>query len=302
MRRRDRSRRARRSGCPPSASISWFARRSQASAFAAGAAWSGGFGVGAHVGRDARRRFRLPTPVLAAPSMVQQHMRHLVREHRGQLGGVGGQRDEAAGDVEIAAGQREGVGDRGIQDGDLVAPRRVVRRRDQAVDGLADQRLRALDRHRRHHRLLGCAHARVRLPAWPPPRGLLLGRRHRRRWGGGLESVGEIAAGRKRERGAQKHRRSQKAAARHSLTPSCTLNHVRYQNVEQDHDPTGRRNMASPAVLHDPFGKTAPIFPDYALLFGHDPIGKPVPTFPDHAFCLGMVLSENRHPLFRIVP
>jgi hypothetical protein len=60
--------------------------------------------------------------------------------------------------------------------------------------------------------------------------------------------------------------------------------------------------MASPAVLHDPFGKTAPIFPDYALLFGHDPIGKPVPTFPDHAFCLGMVLSENRHPLFRIVP
>ena len=36
-------------------------------------------------------------------------MRHLVGEHGGDLGGVVGERQQAARDVEIAAGQREGV-------------------------------------------------------------------------------------------------------------------------------------------------------------------------------------------------
>jgi hypothetical protein len=38
-------------------------------------------------------------------------------------------------------------------------------------------------------------------------------------------------------------------------------------------------------------------------LFEHDLLGKPVSTFPDHAlsFCLSMIFSENRYPLFRIM-
>jgi hypothetical protein len=39
------------------------------------------------------------------------------------------------------------------------------------------------------------------------------------------------------------------------------------------------------------------------LFVEHDLFGKPVPTFPDHAlsFCLSMIFSENRYPLFRIM-
>ena len=77
--------------------------------------------------------------------VVEEHMRHLVREHGGELGGFVGERDQPARDVEIAAGQREGVGDRRIQDGDLVAPRGVVgggdEPRDDAGDRLLDRRV-----------------------------------------------------------------------------------------------------------------------------------------------------------------
>ena len=72
----------------------------------------------------------------ALHGVVQQHVRHLVREHGGKLRGIVGKRDQAARDVEVAARQREGVGDRGIQDRHLVVARRIVGRRDQAGDDL----------------------------------------------------------------------------------------------------------------------------------------------------------------------
>ena len=72
---------------------------------------------------------------------LSDDMGDLVRQHGGELGAVVGQRDEAAGDVEIAARQREGVGDGRVEDGDLVAPRRIVGRRDQPGDDDGDRRL-----------------------------------------------------------------------------------------------------------------------------------------------------------------
>ncbi len=60
-------------------------------------------------------------------------MRDLVRNHRGEFRRLVGQRDQAARDVEIAAGEGKGVGHGRIQDGDLVAARGVVRSGDQAV-------------------------------------------------------------------------------------------------------------------------------------------------------------------------
>jgi hypothetical protein len=38
------------------------------------------------------------------------------------------------------------------------------------------------------------------------------------------------------------------------------------------------------------------------LLSGHDLFGKPLHTFPDHALVSGMIFSENRCTLFRIMP
>jgi hypothetical protein len=59
-------------------------------------------------------------------------MGHFVRQDSRQLRTAVGERDQAAGDIQVAARQREGVGHRRIQDGDLVAPRRVVGCGDQA--------------------------------------------------------------------------------------------------------------------------------------------------------------------------
>jgi hypothetical protein len=49
--------------------------------------------------------------------------------------------------------------------------------------------------------------------------------RRRYRWRGGLE-FSEISTGRKRERGAQQRRRSQKAAARLSFAPFCPIRQI----------------------------------------------------------------------------
>ncbi len=83
----------------------------------------------------------LPRLVLADLGVARDDVRHLVRQHGGELGVVVGERDQPAGDVELAVRQREGV-DRGrVQDGDLVLEVRPLGGCDQLVDGLLQHAL-----------------------------------------------------------------------------------------------------------------------------------------------------------------
>jgi hypothetical protein len=66
-------------------------------------------------------------------------MRHLVAQHRGQFGGVAGQRDQAARHIKLAGRQRERIHRAGIEDRDLVGLVGTLGSRHQPVDGLADQ-------------------------------------------------------------------------------------------------------------------------------------------------------------------
>ena len=93
----------------------------------------------AHVGDDAGDDGGLPRLVLADRGVLGQHMRHLVRQHRGQFRGVAGERDQAARHIELAGRQRERVHRAGIEDRHLVGLVGAVGGRDQPVDGLADQ-------------------------------------------------------------------------------------------------------------------------------------------------------------------
>ena len=85
--------------------------------------------IAEQVGGDAVDQRGLARLVLADRGVAGDHMRHLVRQHRGELGVVVGERDQAAGDVELAVRQREGV-DRGrVEDGDLVSAAPAARTR-----------------------------------------------------------------------------------------------------------------------------------------------------------------------------
>ena len=99
--------------------------------------------VAQQVGGDAVDQRGLPRLVLADLGVAGDDVRHLVRQHRGELGVVVGERDQAAGDVELAVRQREGV-DRGrVEDGDLVFQLRPLGGGDELVDGLLQHRLHA---------------------------------------------------------------------------------------------------------------------------------------------------------------
>ena len=80
---------------------------------------------------------------LADRGVARDHVSHLVRQHRGELGLVVGERDQSARDVELAVRQREGIDRRRVEDGHLVFEVRPFGRRHQAVDGLFDLRLQA---------------------------------------------------------------------------------------------------------------------------------------------------------------
>ena len=73
--------------------------------------------------------------------MAGDHVRHLVREHRGELGGVVGERDQPARDVERPGRQREGVDRRRIEHRHLVAQIRPLRGRHELRHGVVDQGL-----------------------------------------------------------------------------------------------------------------------------------------------------------------
>ena len=66
-------------------------------------------------------------------------MRHFVRQHRGDLGAVVGEREQSAGDIELAVGQCEGVDRRRIEDGEVVAHVLLLGGRDQPLDDPPDR-------------------------------------------------------------------------------------------------------------------------------------------------------------------
>ena len=76
--------------------------------------------VAEHIGDSAADDHRVPRLVLALDGVVGDDVRHLVGEDRRDLGEIVGERDEPARDVKIAAGEREGVHHRRVEDGDAV--------------------------------------------------------------------------------------------------------------------------------------------------------------------------------------
>ena len=102
----------------------------------------GALRVAADLGDAAQQRGLLRL-VLADRRVARDHVRHLVAQHGGKLGGVVGKREQAARDVKLAVRQREGVDGGRVEDRHLVFQVRPLGGRDQLVDGLADQRLEA---------------------------------------------------------------------------------------------------------------------------------------------------------------
>ena len=74
--------------------------------------------------------------------MPQSHVRDLVREHRRDLGGVVREREEAAGHVEPAVRQREGVDHRRVEDRDLIGLARPLGGRHEAAGDIGEEALR----------------------------------------------------------------------------------------------------------------------------------------------------------------
>ena len=141
-------------------------------------------GIAQHAVDHAAHQRDLAHPVLAHLGMMGDHMGHLVRHHRGELGAVVGERDQPAGHVELARGQRKGVDHRRVQQGHAIMQIRPVGRRHQLLDRLADHGLdagiligavvggenplmlalgRGIERSRRRSRRRVFAHP----PAWP---------------------------------------------------------------------------------------------------------------------------------------
>ena len=79
--------------------------------------------------------------LLADGGVARDHVTHFVRQHRGKLGFVVGERDQPAGHVKLAGRQREGVDRLRIEHRDLVVQIGPLRRRHQAFDGLLDHGL-----------------------------------------------------------------------------------------------------------------------------------------------------------------
>ena len=102
----------------PSASNSWAREKLASAIFDLASASAPMFGIAEQVVDDAADQRGLPRLVLADGGVARDHMRHLVRQHRGKLGVVVGERDQAARHVELAGRQREGVDRRRIEDGE----------------------------------------------------------------------------------------------------------------------------------------------------------------------------------------
>ena len=66
-------------------------------------------GIVAHVGEDAGGDRCFARLVLANGGVLGDHMRHLMAQHRGQFGGIAGERNQTARHIELAGRQREGI-------------------------------------------------------------------------------------------------------------------------------------------------------------------------------------------------
>ena len=94
-----------------------------------------------HVGHDLGGEFLLGLQLLALQAVIGGDVAHLVGDHRRQLGRIIGQRQQPARHVEIAAGQREGVDVRRVEDGDAVGLRRIAGHQRQIADDLGHHAL-----------------------------------------------------------------------------------------------------------------------------------------------------------------
>ena len=100
-----------------------------------------GFRIAQYVLHHAAHQRHLTRLVLADRGMACSDVRHLVRENRGELGRVVGERDQAARHVELSARQREGIDRCRIEDGDAIMHFRPLRCRDQLCDDLIEHAL-----------------------------------------------------------------------------------------------------------------------------------------------------------------
>ena len=114
-----------------------------------------------HVGGDAADQRGLAHLVLADRGVARDHVRHLVRQHRGELGGVVGEREQPARDVELAVRQREGVDRRRVEDGRPCISGPAARTPRPACRRSASSSASSAGSHRRRHRPRGCARARA---------------------------------------------------------------------------------------------------------------------------------------------
>ena len=119
------------------------ARSSPARVFDLASASAPTSGSVSHVGDDAADEIGVARLFLAVLGVPRDDVAHLVGQHRGEFEFVVGERDQAAGDVELAGRQRKGVDRLRIEHGDLVVQVGPLRCRDQALDGLLDHGLQA---------------------------------------------------------------------------------------------------------------------------------------------------------------
>ncbi len=235
----------------------------------------------AHVGDDAGHHRGLPRLVFPDRGVLGQHMRHLVAQHRGQFRGVAGERDQAARHVKLPGRQRERVHRAGIEDRDPVGLVGAIGRRDQPVDRLADQgrQLRIVIGAAiggEDALMLALARRRLRDGA------VRLGCRRSGRCG--LEPS-HIAAGRKREAGAQQRRRSQEAAA--SLL-FALLHDASNQPLGSRSDRSRPDYAPIPLFAHDHIENRCPVFESRA-------ISRPAPQFAPPEAVRFVVLPATRH-------
>ena len=82
-----------------------------------------------HLARDLAEQRRALLELDALDRMPRRHMRHLMRQHCGDLRGAVRESEKASREVEMAVGQREGVDGRRIQHRDLVGDGQARSRR-----------------------------------------------------------------------------------------------------------------------------------------------------------------------------
>ena len=183
----------------------------------------------AHLLDDAGHDGRLLGLILTDRSVLRQHVRHLVREHRGQLRRIVGKRDQSAGHVELAGRQRKRVDRTGIEDRHLVGKVRPLRCRHQSIDSFGDQ---AFELRIVIGTAIGGQDSLVL--AFGRRRGGRCGSRgfcgRRSRGGGGLKS-GHVAAAGQHERRAQPGERCQMAAFRLGVAPFYASRHRRHSSL-----------------------------------------------------------------------